>query len=104
MSTALAIKADLLDTVPETLRRISEPAKVISFKVKITERAVEKLRGSNHLPSLPVALALARHYPEFRELLVRYMDAQTGQTEEDPMRLLHNINTQLSQLLETRAP
>ncbi len=99
MSTAPAIKESLMETWPDTLRSLRAPAKIIAFKMKVTERAIEKQAERKNLPSLALALAMGREYPEIRELLNRYMSAQSD-FEEDPMRVLYEMHQKMGILLE----
>lgn len=91
MGLALAIERDLLAEMPSAIQRIKGSAKVIALKLGKTPRCVEGLRQGQHIPSLPVALALARIDPHFRALLKRHMDAETGDSGEDPQRLASEI-------------
>lgn len=97
MGLALAIERDLMQEVPSAIQRIKGSAKVIALKLGKTPRCIEGLRQGQHIPSLPVALALARICPDFRELLKRHMDAETGESGEDPSRVLAEIQRLLQQ-------
>jgi hypothetical protein len=102
MGLALAVEQELIETLPAVVQRIREPAKVIAFKLGKTPRCVEGARQGEHLTSLPVAIALARLYPEFREYLTRLMDAETGESGEDPSFLMSEINRLAAKLAGVR--
>ena len=97
MGLALAIERDLMNEVPGAIQRIKGSAKVIALKLGKTPRCIEGLRQGQHIPSLPVALALARLDPQFREVLKRHMDAETGESDENPARVLDEIQKLLMQ-------
>ena len=101
MSTAPAIKESLMETWPDTLRSLRAPAKVIAFKMRVTERAIEKQAERKNLPSLALALAMGREYPEIRELLNRYMGARDDY-EVDPMRALYEMHEKMGKILEAQ--
>lgn len=98
--SALSIRRELRDAMPAALIGIKEPAKVIAFRIDATPRAVEALRQGEHIPSLPVAIALARQYPQFKALLHQLMDAQTGDSGEHPARVIDEIERLLIALRE----
>lgn len=99
MSTAAAIRSELLDALPSLVARIPFSAKQVANDVGVTPRAIEGTRQREHLPSLHVGLALARKYPEIRELFHRLMDAEQG-GGENPEQLAAAI----AQFLMTRGP
>lgn len=89
MSAALAIRKTLVDELPALMPR--ESAKVIAFKVGTTPRCIHGLRQGEHVPRLDVALALAREYPPIRKMFVHLMDAETGESGEDPAQVFAQI-------------
>lgn len=91
MSSALAIKEEMRRDVPVILASVREPCKIIAFDAGITERGFEKNKAGESLPSLPVAIAYAKRIPAFREYLLRWLDAATGDSGEDPSRVLADI-------------
>lgn len=100
MNSALAIKQDLKTRLPQVVQQIRESAKIIAFKVDTTDRAIEGIRSGEHLPSLAVALALARSYKPMRDLLRQYMDAQAGESGESPSKILNDVHQMLGKALE----
>ncbi len=90
------MKALLEDSVPSTVQKIQCSAKIIAFRTGASPRCVEGIRQGEHLPSLPVALSLAREYPEMRELLTSYMEAGAGENERDPGQVLDDIQRLLA--------
>jgi transcriptional regulator with XRE-family HTH domain len=97
MSAALAIEQELVALVPSTLQRDRRSAKVIALRVGTTPKAVENWRQGNNLPTIPHFIALARQYPELRVKVLEWLDASTGDSGEDPSRLLNDIARFLQQ-------
>ena len=92
MNTVAAIRQELIDVLPDVLRQtVKVSAKVLAFNTGMTSRGVEQIKASQHIASLPTAIAIARQYPEFRQWLVRYIEAQTGENDEDPGYVLNEI-------------
>lgn len=91
MSAALAIREELMRHLPPLVQKLPESAKVIALKVGITPRAAEGHRQEEQLPSLAVGLAYGRKFPEVRALLVRLMDAETGDSGENPSAVIHEF-------------
>ena len=96
MGLALAIERDLLEEIPGAVQRIKGTAKIIALKLGKTPRCIEGIRQGQHIPSLPVALALAKLDPQFRDMLKRHMDAETG-NGEDPAAVLNEIQRLLQE-------
>ena len=94
------IKEELMVAVPNLVRAIPKSAKVIAFRTGTTPRCIEGIRGGEHLPSLPVALALARECPDMRELLTQFMDAETGDGPRGPDHVLNEIQRLLQERLK----
>lgn len=102
MNVAVAIRQELKRELAPTLRRVSEPAKVIAFKVGNTPRAVEAHRQDEELPRLDVGLAYGRLYPEVKALYLKLMDAEMGESGEDPNVVLYEIQRMIAQKLAGR--
>jgi hypothetical protein len=100
--SALAIKECLIVEFPLAIRMVPESAKVIAFNIDTTPRAIEGQRQGEHLPSLPVGLALARQYPHIKKLFMKLMDAETGESGDDPARIVDEIHRLTQKLMEAR--
>lgn len=96
MKNALALKHEFRSRVPDLVRASGIPSKVLAFDIGITERGVEKIKGGDSLPSLPVAIAMAQRIPALREYLVRLMNAELGESGEDPARVLDELTKMLA--------
>ncbi|MBN9497836.1 MAG: hypothetical protein J0H39_13855 [Alphaproteobacteria bacterium] len=90
MVAAVAIEQDLRDMIPRLLAR--EPAKVIAFKTAATPRSAANWQEGLHLPQVPHFIMLARQYPELRAKVLEWLDASTGDSGEDPSRVLNEIH------------
>lgn len=97
VSSALAIRDEMLVEFPR--RMPSEPAKVLARKIGATPRAIEGHRQGEHLPSLPVGIALGRRERPIREFLLRLMHAEMGDSGEDPSRVINESIEYLNALL-----
>lgn len=91
MSAALAIRTELAREIPALLHNVQQSAKVIAFRAGVTPRCIEALREQEHAPSAHVLLALAKQYPAVRALVMRLMDAETGDSGEHPAAVLDQI-------------
>jgi hypothetical protein len=89
--SALQIRECLIVEFPVAIRAVQETSKLIAHDIDTTPRTIEGQRQGQHLPSLPVGLALARKYPHIKKLFLRLMDAETGDSGEDPTRVLNEI-------------
>jgi hypothetical protein len=87
MNSALAIRDTLMTSFPDLMPE--KPAKVVAREVGATPRAIKGQKEGDHLPSLPVAIALAQRYPHIREFLWRMMQAEMG-NGEDPSKVLND--------------
>lgn len=99
MSTALAIREDLLRELPPLVQQLPESAKIIAFKTGTTPRCIEGARQGEHLFSLHVALALGKKYKPIRDLFNRLMDAETGDSGENPIRVAHELQALADRIL-----
>ena len=90
------IKEELMEAVPDLMRAIPASAKIIAFNAGTTPRCIEGIRGGEHLPSLPVALSLAREHPAMRELLTQYMYGECVTRDTD------DVLDEIDRLLRTR--
>lgn len=100
--SALAIKECLIVQFPPLLRAVPDTAKEIAQDIEATPRAIEGQRQGEHLPSLPVGLALGRKFPQIRELFNRLMDAEAGDSGDDPARIVDEIHRLTQKLMESR--
>lgn len=91
MSAAVAIREELKRELPPLLRLVHDSAKEAARKVGNTPRAVEAHRQDEELPRLDVGLAYARLYPDVRELFMRLMDAETGDSGENPAKVIDDF-------------
>lgn len=89
MVAALAIEQDLRDMIPRMLAR--EPAKIIAFKATATPRTAANWQEGLNLPQVPHFIMLARQYPELRAKVLEWLDASTGDSGDDPSRVLNEI-------------
>ena len=92
MSAAVAyIEAEGSELMREIARR--EPAKVIALKTGITPRHVYNLREEVGQPNLgwPSFIALAKQYPELRMKVLEWLEAHTGDNEQDPAKLANEF-------------
>lgn len=89
--SALAIRECLIVEFPRAIQQVQETAKVIAWNVDTTKRAIEGQRQGEHLPSLPVGLALARQYPPIKKLFLKLMEAETGDSGDEPAAILDQI-------------
>lgn len=96
MSAALAIHFALDRELPAAIRQIREPAKIISFKVGCSKRTVENARQGVCGISAENLLALAKQYPAVKKLVLRLIDAETGDDHETPAQLLERIRKMVS--------
>lgn len=94
---AAQIELEAREIVPRVIGR--EPAKVIAFKAGATPRAAQNWQAGDNLPSLPHFIALAKQYPELRAKVLEWLDAEQGENERDPMRVLHELQTLLQSRL-----
>lgn len=101
--SALAIKECLIVEFPRAIRQVQETAKVIALNIDTTPRAIEGQRQGEHLPSLAVGLALARQYPHIKQLFMKLMDAETGESGDNPAQIISEIHRLTQKLAETRA-
>ena len=101
MSAALAIRDELVREVPRLLQAERESAKIIALRAGVTPRCVEGLREHEHAPSAHVLLALAKQYPTVRALVLRLMDAETGDSGESPAAVLDQIAKLVSRVQAT---
>lgn len=101
--SALAIKECLIVEFPRAIRQVQETAKVIALNIDTTPRAIEGQRQGEHLPSLHVGLALARQYPHIKKLFMKLMDAETGESGEDPTWIVSEINRLSQKLIGAKA-
>jgi hypothetical protein len=93
MSAALHIRDDLAHMLPRVLRRTQEPAKVLAFKAGVSKRTVEGVRRGESEISAPALLALAREYPAVKALVLSLVDAETGDSGQNPAQILSQIAT-----------
>lgn len=91
MSAALTIREKLINELPQWVGDLREPAKVIAFKIGATPRCVQGLRQSEHCARADVLLALGKRYPAIRQKIMELMDAETGESGDDPARVLSTI-------------
>lgn len=81
LSAALALR----DELPRVLARIHEPAKIISFKAKVSKRTIDGAKRGEHVVTAGALLELARLYPEVKSLVLKLI----GGVETDPAYLMH---------------
>jgi hypothetical protein len=93
MSAALHIRDDLATMLPRALERTREPAKVLSFVAGVSKRTIEGLKRKEHPISAPALLALAREYPAVKALVLSLVDAETGDSGQNPAQILSQIAT-----------
>lgn len=91
VNVAVAIRQELKRDLPPALRLVHDSAKEAARKVGNTPRAVEAHRQDEELPRLDVGLAYARLYPHVRELFIRLMDAETGDSGENPAKVINEF-------------
>ena len=91
MGAALAIREELTREIPAILQGVQQTAKVIALRAGVTPRCIESLREYEHAPSAHVLLALAKQYPAVKKLVLRLMDAETGESGEHPSAVLDQI-------------
>ena len=97
MSAALAIRQDMLAELPRILNmEVRESAKIIAFNIGKTTRCVEGLRQGEHLGAGETLIALGRKYKPVRDYLTRLMNAETGDSGEDPSKVLSEIQRLLA--------
>jgi hypothetical protein len=89
MSAAMAIRRALVDELPALMPR--EPAKVIALKIGTTPRCIHGLRQGEHVARADVLLALGKRYPAIRQKIMELMDAETGESGDDPSAVLSQI-------------
>lgn len=89
MSALTKIEEEMRDAVPRILRR--EPAKVIAFRAGVTERTAENWASAKNLPNAPSLLALAREYPELRDLVLRWLDTHDADEVAPDLAALRRI-------------
>lgn len=100
--SALQIRECLVVEFPRLLRAVPETAKEIALDIDTTPRTIEGQRQGEHLPRLDVGLALGRRYPQIRELYNRLMDAETGDSGDDPAHIVDQIQKLTQRLLNQR--
>lgn len=95
---ALQVEQEAREFVPRVLAR--EPAKVVAFKGGATQRSAENWQGGACLPQVPHFFALARQYPELKAKALEWLDASTGESGEDPARVLDEIARLVNRRIE----
>ena len=91
MSAALAIRTELGREIPAILQNVQQSAKIIAIRAGVTPRCIEALREHEHGVSAHVLLALAQQYPAVKQLVMRLMDAETGDSGENPASIVEQI-------------
>lgn len=86
---ALRIEQDLREMVPRVMAR--ESAKIIAFRTGAVPRSVENWQAGVCLPQAPHLIALARQFPELRSKVLEWLEAETGDSGDDPSRVLDQI-------------
>lgn len=96
MSAALAIEREMREFIPTAVRRAGT-AKVVALFADTTPRSVENWGDGQNLPSAPALISMARHIPELRAKITEWMDATTGDSGNDPARVLNEIQRLLTE-------
>ena len=91
MTAARNIRDDLAAMLPRVLARTHQPAKVLAFKAGVSLRTIEGVKRQEHAISAPALLALAREYPQVRALVLSLVQAETGDSGENPAAILDQI-------------
>jgi hypothetical protein len=89
--SALAIAKEYREIVPRVLRQDRRTAKIIALRVDSTQKSVENWREGINGPSVPYFIALAREIPELRRKVLEWLDADNGESGEDPQALAQEI-------------
>lgn len=97
MTAVLLLEREMRDFIPRAVRKAGT-AKVVALFANTTQRAVENWTDGQNLPSAPALISMARHIPELRKKVMEWMDASTGESGDDPARVLSEIQ----RLLERR--
>lgn len=100
MTAAVAIEQEYRQIIPEILRSERRSAKVIALFTGATPRAVENWREGYNGPSVPHFIMLAREIPELKAKVLEWLEAETGESGDDPSRVLNEIQ----RLLQERQP
>jgi hypothetical protein len=95
MTAALLLEREMRDFIPTAVRRAGT-AKVVALFADTTPRTVENWSDGQNLPSAPALISMARHIPELRAKVMEWMDASTGDSGNDPARVLNEIQRLLS--------
>ena len=90
MSAAVAIEREMREFLPVAVRRAG-PAKVVALFADATPRSVENWCEGQNLPSAPALISMARHIPELKAKVLEWLDASTGDSGDDPARVLNEI-------------
>jgi hypothetical protein len=86
---AATVEREARELLPRVIGQ--ECAKVIAFKAGSTRRSAANWQKGENLPTVPHFIALARQYPELRRKVLDWLDASTGDSGDDPSRLLDEI-------------
>lgn len=90
-ASVASIQQEYREIIPAVLRREPRSAKVIALFAGATPRAVENWREGFNGPSVPHFIALAREIPELKAKLLEWVNAQTGDSGDDPTKVLDEI-------------
>lgn len=88
---ALALDDDYCNSVADALKRDPRPAKVIALRIGATPRAVENWRDGLNEPRGRMFFKLAKEIPELKKIALRWLEADNGDSGEDPQRLAQEI-------------
>ena len=81
--------------VSDEIRKPGSSAKILAFKVKAAPRTIEYIASGDNLPSLPLAIMLAREIPALRGEVRRWLDLSSD-LDPEAESLLHQIVTVLT--------
>jgi hypothetical protein len=98
VSAALAMRDEIGAMLPRVLERTREPAKVLAFKVGVSKRTIESVKRNEHAISAGALIALAREYPGVKALVISLVNAETGDSGENPAAVLDQIHKLLAKV------
>lgn len=90
VNAVLKIEREMRDFIPTAVRRAGT-AKVVALFADATPRSVENWSEGSNLPSAPALISMARHIPELKAKVLEWLDASTGDSGDDPSRVLNEI-------------
>lgn len=99
MSAVALVEREMREFVPQIVRQSGETAKVIALFAETTPRTVENWGDGQCLPSAPRLIVLAAKYPALRQKVNEWMDAISGESGDDPRKILHDVYHMLAERL-----